>query len=164
MSNSNYSNFFKKNTTKVQIKKLENARDLKLPFYATPGSAGLDLQAALSENMILMPGDRCLVPCGFALALPIGFEAQIRPRSGLALKFGVTVLNTPGTGDSDYRGEYKVILINHGKKDFIIEPGMRIAQMIISKYEHVFFEDVVEFEESIDKTFRGEKGFGSTGL
>lgn len=145
--------------TSIKITKLPHAQDLNLPAYATAQSAGLDLMAANDEPMTIKPNTTAIVPTGIAIALPAGFEAQIRPRSGLAAKFGMTVLNTPGTIDADYRGEIKAILINHGTEDFIVERGMRIAQMIIARYEHVNFEEV----SSLDETVRGEKGFGSTG-
>ncbi len=146
--------------TILKIKRLENNPDLALPKYETVGSAGMDLQAAIAEPIILKPGEIKLVKTGIAIALEIGFEAQIRPRSGLALKNGITVLNTPGTIDSDYRGEICVILINHSQTDFKIERGMRIAQMIIAKYKQAKIFEV----ESLDETARGEGGFGSTGV
>ncbi len=146
--------------TILKIKRLENNPDLALPKYETVGSAGMDLQAAIAEPIILKPGEIKLVKTGIAIALEIGFEAQIRPRSGLALKNGITILNTPGTIDSDYRGEICVILINHSQTDFKIERGMRIAQMIIAKYKQAKIFEV----ESLDETARGEGGFGSTGV
>ncbi len=145
--------------TKVALMPLEHAVGLKLPSYATEQSAGMDLSAALEEAIELGPGDRALIPTGLAIALPEGYEAQVRPRSGLAIKHGVTVLNTPGTIDADYRGEIKVILINHGKEPFTIERGMRIAQMVVERYETVSWSVVDTLEESA----RGEGGFGSTG-
>lgn len=144
---------------KIALKPLEHAVGLRLPTYATPLSAGMDLSAALEEAIELDSGERALVPTGLAIALPAGYEAQIRPRSGLALKHGVTVLNTPGTIDADYRGEIKVILINHGKDPFIIERGMRIAQMVVERHETIDWDIVENLEESE----RGEGGFGSTG-
>ena len=144
---------------KVKLLPLEHAVGLQLPTYATDKSAGMDLSAALEEALELGPGERALVPTGLSIALPADHEAQIRPRSGLAIKHGVTVLNTPGTIDADYRGEIKVILINHGKEPFTIKRGMRIAQMVVEKFEHVEW-DVVE---SLEETERGEGGFGSTG-
>ena len=147
------------NDIKVALMPLPNAVGLNLPTYATEKSAGMDLSAALEEAIELDAGERALVPTGLAIALPDGFEAQIRPRSGLALKHGVTVLNSPGTIDADYRGEIKVILINHGKEPFVIERGMRIAQMVIERYETVSW-DVVD---SLEESERGEGGFGSTG-
>ena len=144
---------------KVKLLPLEHAVGLQLPTYATEQSAGMDLSAALSEAIELGPGDRALIPTGLSIALPAGYEAQIRPRSGLAVKNGITVLNSPGTIDADYRGEIKVILINHGKEPFTIERGMRIAQMVVERYETVGWELVDSLEEST----RGEGGFGSTG-
>lgn len=130
-----------------------------LPAPQTAGSAGIDLAAALSAPITLQPGERKLVPTGWAIALPEGYEAQVRPRSGLALKHGVTVLNAPGTIDSDYRGPIGVVLINHGEAPFVIQPGERIAQLVIARYEHVAFELVTVLAE----TARAEGGYGSTG-
>jgi len=144
---------------KVKLLPLEHAVGLQLPTYATEKSAGMDLTAALEEAIEIGPGDRALIPTGLSIALPEGYEAQIRPRSGLAIKHGVTVLNTPGTIDADYRGEISVILINHGQQAFTIERGMRIAQMVVEKYETVNWDVVKE----LDETQRGEGGFGSTG-
>lgn len=144
---------------KVKLLPLGHAVGLKLPTYETEQSAGMDLSAALEEALELGPGDRALVPAGISIALPDGYEAQIRPRSGLALKHGITVLNSPGTIDADYRGEIKVILINHGQSPFTIERGMRIAQMVVEKYETVDWDIV----ETLDETHRGGAGFGSTG-
>jgi dUTP pyrophosphatase len=146
--------------TQVQIKRLENSHGLELPFYATINSAGMDLQAANDEDIVLAPGKRTLVKTGISIALPDGYEAQIRPRSGLAYKNGVTVLNAPGTIDADYRGEIGVILINHGDEDFVITRGTRIAQMVIAEYARASFAEVAELSD----TARGEGGFGSTGL
>lgn len=143
----------------IKIKKLAHAKDLSLPKYETDGSAGMDLCAAITDEIIIEKNQYKLIPTGLIIELPIGFEAQIRPRSGLALKNGVTVLNSPGTVDSDYRGEIGVILINNGKKRFIVKHGMRIAQMIISKFLKVSLID----KENLTKTKRGDKGFGSTG-
>ncbi len=145
--------------TKVSIIKLDHAKDLPLPHYATDQSAGMDLAAAIDVDLIIKAGDVQIVPTGIALGLPRGTEAQIRPRSGLAAKNSITVLNSPGTIDADYRGELKVILINHGKSDFTITRGMRIAQMVIAKYEHVILEEA----DSLEETNRGTSGFGSTG-
>lgn len=145
--------------TKVLLQPLDHAVGLKLPTYETNQSAGMDLTAALEEAIEIGTGERALIPTGLAMALPANFEAQIRPRSGLALKYGITVLNTPGTIDADYRGEIKVILINHGQEPFVIERGMRIAQMVIQRFEQITW-DVVE---SLDETDRGAGGFGSTG-
>lgn len=148
-----------KTPIKVALAPMEHAVGLKMPAYATALSAGMDLSAALEEALELGPGDRALVPTGLSIALPAGYEAQIRPRSGLAVKHGVTVLNAPGTIDADYRGEIKVVLINHGKEPFTIERGMRIAQMVVERHEHIEWEVV----ESLEDTDRGEGGFGSTG-
>jgi dUTP pyrophosphatase len=145
--------------TILKIKRLENSKELALPKYETNGSAGMDLLAAIEENVVLKPGEIKLIKTGIALALEKGFEAQVRPRSGLALKNGITVLNTPGTVDSDYRGEVCVILINHSNVDFTITRGMRIAQMVIAKYEQAQILEV----ENLDETSRGAGGFGSTG-
>jgi len=146
--------------TILKIKKLENSKELALPKYETSGSAGMDLIASIDEDIIIKSGEIKLIKTGIAIALEKGFEAQIRPRSGLALKNGITVLNTPGTIDSDYRGEICVILINHSKLDFIVSRGMRIAQMIIAKYEQA---EIIEVE-NLDETVRGKSGFGSTGV
>ena len=145
--------------TKVSIIKLDHAKDLPLPQYATAQSAGMDLAAAIDKDVVIKAGEVQIIPTGIALGLPGGTEAQIRPRSGLAAKNSITVLNTPGTIDADYRGEVKVILINHGQSDFTITRGMRIAQMVIAKYEHVILEE----GNSLDETTRGTGGFGSTG-
>ncbi len=145
--------------TILQVKKLPHASDLELPQYKTQGSAGMDLLAAISNDIILKPNEAKMIQTGIAIALEPGFEAQIRPRSGLALKNGITVLNTPGTIDSDYRGEICVILINHSQNDFIISRSMRIAQMVIAKYEQA----KIEIVQNLDSTNRGESGFGSTG-
>lgn len=141
----------------VQITRLPHGEDLPLPAYETAGSAGMDLRA--TEAITLKPGMRCLMPTGISLALPAGFEAQVRPRSGLAVKHGVTVLNSPGTIDSDYRGEVKVPLINHGSDDFVIARGDRIAQMIIAPVTQIGWSEV----SSLDETARGAGGFGSSG-
>lgn len=146
--------------TSVYITRLANANGLDLPAYATESSAGMDLLAAISGEEVLLPGQRKLIKTGIAVALDNGFEAQIRPRSGLALKHGVTVLNAPGTIDADYRGEIGVILINHGELPFTITRGMRVAQMVIARYAQAKLEEVEELSE----TERGEGGFGSTGL
>jgi len=146
--------------TILKIKKLENSQGLNLPKYETSGSAGMDLVAGIDENIIIKSHESKLIKTGIAIALEKGYEAQIRPRSGLALKNGITVLNTPGTIDCDYRGEICVILINHGKDDFVVSKGMRIAQMVISKYEQA---EIVEVSD-LDETLRGKGGFGSTGV
>jgi len=149
-------------TLTVEFKKLDHFGDLQLPAYETALAAGADLRAALQEDapMKLAQGARALVPTGLAMALPAGYEAQIRPRSGLAYKHGITVLNTPGTIDADYRGEVKVLLINHGSDTFTINRGERIAQMIIAPITQPDFEVVSELSD----TARGEGGFGSTGV
>jgi len=147
---------------RVEIKKLDHFGDLELPKYETVLAAGADLRAAVPVNapMILKPGERALVPTGMAMALPTGYEAQIRPRSGLAYKHGITCLNTPGTIDADYRGEVKVLLINHGTDAFTINRGERIAQMVIAPITQPEFETVSELSD----TKRGAGGFGSTGV
>jgi len=143
----------------VRIKRLPHGADLPLPAYETDGAAGLDLRAAISGPVVLQPGGRDLVPTGLIFELPAGHEGQVRPRSGLAAKHGVTVLNTPGTIDSDYRGEVKVILVNLGTEPFTIEPGSRIAQMIVAPVTRA---TLVEAEDLSDSA-RGTGGFGSTG-
>ena len=140
--------------------KIVNTSHHPLPEYATPMSAGLDLRANLDAPLKLQPMQRCLVPTGLRIALPQGYEAQVRPRSGLALKRGITVLNAPGTIDADYRGEIGVILINLSQDCFVINDGERIAQLVIAAYEQVEFEQV----ESLDQTERGEGGFGHSGM
>ncbi|QUB48283.1 dUTP diphosphatase [Prevotella sp. oral taxon 475] len=142
---------------KVQI---TNKGRQPLPTYATEQSAGMDLRADVSESVVLHPMERRLVPTGLHIALPPGFEAQVRPRSGLALKHGITVLNTPGTIDADYRGEIKVLLINFSNQDFVINAGERIAQMVVARHEQVEWVDV----EQLDETARGEGGYGHTGV
>jgi dUTP pyrophosphatase len=136
-----------------------SSSDVPLPRYATHGAAGLDLAAAISEPTTIESGEYQLVPCGFAIAIPEGFEAQIRPRSGLASRHGVTVLNAPGTIDSDYRGEIKVILINHGKAPFTVTPGMRIAQMVVAPVTHVEWDEA----GALPTTTRSDGGFGHSG-
>lgn len=143
----------------VQIK-IINKGHQPLPAYATPQSAGMDLRANIEEPITLRPMERKLVPTGLYMALPAGFEAQIRPRSGLALKHGITVLNTPGTIDADYRGEIMVLLVNFSDKDFIVNDGERIAQMIIARHETAVFSEV----EELDETERGAGGYGHTGV
>ena len=144
----------------VDIKRLPNGVGLSLPTYRTPGAAGMDLEAALSEPFVLLPGGRHAIPIGFAMAIPDGYEAQIRPRSGLALKHGITVANAPGTIDSDYRGEIAVIMVNLGSKSFVIERGMRIAQMVVAPVRQCQLNMV----ETLDDSHRGSGGFGSTGV
>jgi dUTP pyrophosphatase len=144
---------------KVSIQRLTHARDLPLPSYATVGSAGLDLLAAIDGDLEIPPGTRAAVPTGIAIALPEGYEAQIRPRSGLALNHGITMLNSPGTIDSDYRGEIKVIVINLGEAPFRVTRGMKIAQMVVARHEQI---ELLETEE-LPATSRASGGFGSTG-
>lgn len=139
--------------------KIVNKSAYPTPEYATPLSAGLDLKANLEAPVTIKPLQRFLVPTGLYIALPEGFEAQIRPRSGLALKHGITVLNSPGTIDADYRGELKVLLVNLSDRDFEVNPGERIAQMVVARYQQVDWEQT----DSLDSTDRGEGGFGSTG-
>ena len=148
-------------TPTIPIKRLAHAEGLPLPAYETPGAAGMDLRAAVAEDapVTLRPGARDLIPTGLSMAVPPGFEAQVRPRSGLAARAGVTCLNTPGTVDSDYRGEVKVILINLGAEDFVIRRGERIAQLVIAPVAAARWSEV----ESLDDTSRGGGGFGSTG-
>ena len=145
----------------IAVTRLPHAEGLPLPAYETSGAAGMDLRAAVAEDtpITLRPGGRTMAPTGLCIALPQGFEAQVRPRSGLAAKAGVTCLNTPGTIDSDYRGEVKVILINLGPEDFVIRRGDRIAQMVIAPVVQAQWAEV----ESLDETARGAGGFGSTG-
>ena len=140
--------------------KVVNKGHQPLPAYATAQSAGMDLRANLSEPIVLKPMERRLIPTGLHIALPVGYEAQVRPRSGLALKKGITVLNTPGTIDADYRGEIGVVLINLSQEDFVVEDGERIAQMIIARHEQGQFVPV----EVLDETERGEGGYGHTGV
>lgn len=147
-------------TASIAITKLPNAQDLDLPKYATEDSAGMDLCAAIADPITLQPMERKIIPTGLAIALPKGFEAQVRPRSGLAAKNGVTVLNAPGTIDADYRGEVGVILVNLSAEPFTITRGMRIAQMIIASYTRAEWNLV----DSLDETARGAGGFGSTGI
>lgn len=144
---------------KIKVK-VVNESNNELPFYATENSAGMDLKASIDGPLVLKSMYRMTVPTGIHIELPEGYEAQIRPRSGLAAKHGITVLNTPGTIDADYRGEIKIILINLSDDEFVINPGERIAQMVIHKYEKVELEEV----EKLGETKRGEGGFGSTGF
>ncbi len=144
----------------VALQRLPHGADLPLPAYETAGAAGLDLRAAITETLVLTPGERALVPTGLAMQLPEGFEGQVRPRSGLAVRHGVTVLNAPGTVDSDYRGEIKVPLINHGDEPFPITRGDRIAQLVIAPVTHAVLTEVA----TLDPTERGAGGFGSTGV
>ena len=148
------------NIITVKFQRLAHAGDLALPSYASKGAAGMDIAAAINQPVCLQPGARLAIPTGFAMALPEGFEAQVRPRSGLALKHGVTIANAPGTIDSDYRGEIAIILLNAGGGDFIITRGMRIAQMVIAT---VTIMTPIE-ADNLDETERAVGGFGSTGL
>jgi dUTP pyrophosphatase len=143
----------------VVITRLDGSEDLPLPRYMTDRAAGMDLLAAVEGDLVLAPGRRALVPTGIAIALPEGFEAQVRPRSGLALKNGVTLVNTPGTIDADYRGEIRVILINHGSEPFVVRRGDRIAQMIVAPVCRVRWD----VQTSLPSTSRGSGGFGHTG-
>jgi dUTP pyrophosphatase len=147
------------NKIQISVKRLDHSKGLALPKIQTKLAAGVDLSAAIKDPVILRPSERKIIPTGLAVALPIGFEAQIRPRSGLAIKSGITVLNSPGTIDADYRGEIGVILINLSKTDFIIERGMRIAQMVINPVVGSNWDEV----EILPETNRGTSGFGSTG-
>ncbi len=142
---------------KIQIKKLYDT--VLIPKYETSGSSGIDIAAHIEKNIIINPGDKALVPTGFSVAIPNGYEIQIRPRSGLAVKKSITVLNTPGTIDADYRGEIKVILINLGKDRFVVQHGERVAQMVVCPIVQVHLEEVKELSETV----RGSGGFGSTG-
>lgn len=143
----------------IAVTRLPHSEGLALPSYATEHSAGMDLLAAVKENVTLAPGARTHVPTGLSIALPDGYEAQIRPRSGLAFKHGISLTNSPGTIDADYRGEVGVLLINLGQEPFVIERGMRIAQMVIAPYTRAQFSEVLE----LPSTDRGQGGFGSTG-
>lgn len=143
----------------IHIQKLEHAADLELPNYQTQGAAGLDISAALDKDIILEPGSFAAIPTGLTMAIPRGYEVQIRPRSGLAFKQGVTVLNSPGTIDSDYRGEVKIALINHGTEPVTVTHGMRIAQMVVAACATAILVET----DSLDETERGTGGFGSTG-
>ena len=144
--------------TTMKVKIINRSRH-ELPRYATAQSAGVDLRANIDSPVVIAPLGRVLIPTGLYMALPEGYEAQVRPRSGLALKQGIMVLNTPGTIDADYRGEIGVILVNLSDKAFIVNPGERIAQMVVARYERVEWDEVAE----LDSTDRGEGGFGSTG-
>lgn len=143
----------------IPVKRLRPSSSIPLPVYMTPHSAGMDLYADLTEDKQLAPGQRALIPTGIAIALPVGYEAQIRPRSGLALRHGVALVNSPGTIDADYRGEISVIVINHGDEPFTIRPGERIAQMVVARFSRVEWQEVEELAD----TGRGSGGFGHTG-
>lgn len=144
---------------KIKIKRKESAKDLPLPFHATLGSSGADLYADVEEDIVIDPGAIKLVSCGIYLEIPVGYEAQIRPRSGLALKHGITLVNTPGTIDSDYRGLLRLIITNLGKEPFTVKRGMRLAQMVVQKVVHIDFEE----SEDLGETQRAGGAFGHTG-
>ncbi len=144
----------------LKLRRLPHGMDMALPAYASAGGAGLDLAAAIEGEAVLAPGERLLVPCGFCLALPAGYEAQLRPRSGLALKHGLTLLNSPGTIDSDYRGEIGVVLVNHGEAPFTVTRGMRIAQLVVAPVVRAVLAEA----QTLPDSGRGAGGFGSTGL
>jgi dUTP pyrophosphatase len=144
----------------LKIKQTTEAADLPVPQYMTEGAAGMDLRAAVAEPVTLEPGEYKAIPTGVSISLPHGFEAQIRPRSGLALKHGISLVNTPGTVDADYRGEIQVLLINFGKNPFVVERGDRIAQMVIGKV----YQGKIQLVESLDTTARNAGGFGHTGV
>ena len=143
----------------VDIVTLDEAKDIPLPSYMTPAAAGMDVRAAVTEDTVIVPGERRLIPTGFTIALPVGYEAQLRPRSGMALHHGITLLNAPGTIDADYRGEVCVIVVNHGKKPFTVKRGDRIAQMIVQPVVRVVWNRCHDLEG----TERGDGGFGHTG-
>lgn len=147
-------------TVEIEVMRLAHARDLALPDYATAAAAGADLLAAIDQDIVLAPLERKIVPTGISIALPAGFEAQVRPRSGLAAKNGVTLVNAPGTIDADYRGEIGVILINLSKEPFRVSRGMRIAQLVVARHARAVWREVSE----LDRTARGAGGFGSTGV
>lgn len=147
-------------TTSILVRRLPDAADLPIPAYMTEGSAGMDLCAAVEEAVTLLPGDYQAIPTGLCMALPQGYEAQIRPRSGLALRHGITLLNTPGTIDADYRGEIKILMINFGKEPFTVKRGDRIAQMVIAKV----YQGHIEIVDNLDETSRNDGGFGHTGV
>ncbi len=144
---------------KILYNRLSRSKNFVLPSYQSQGAVGLDLSASIDSKIVLKPFDRSIIPCGISISLPDGIEGQVRPRSGLAAKYGITVLNTPGTIDSDYRGEVKVILINLGKEDFEVNQNDRIAQIVFSKVVKAKFEEI----DILDNTERGSGGFGSTG-
>ncbi|MEW6182552.1 MAG: dUTP diphosphatase [Bacillota bacterium] len=150
---------FETGIVEVFIQKLPGAEDLPLPAYATQDASGADLHAAVDKDVTLPPGERCIISTGIMIALPKGYEAQVRPRSGLALKHGVTLLNTPGTIDADYRGEIRVIMINLGKEPFVVRRGDRIAQLVVQRTLKISWSQA----RALDATYRGEGGFGHTG-
>lgn len=143
----------------VAVTRLPHGADLELPSYETNDAAGMDLRAAVTDDVVLAPGDRALIPTGLAIALPSGYEAQVRPRSGLALRNGISLVNTPGTIDADYRGEVGVIVINHGTEAFTVDRGMRVAQMVIAPVTQATWLET----DNLSDTARGAGGFGSTG-
>ena len=146
---------------KIRINRIsDSTSDVSLPVYATHGSAGMDIYAAVESDLTVKAGETMLVPTGFSMEIPVGFEAQIRPRSGLALKHQIGLMNSPGTIDSDYRGEVKIVFTNFGKNDFVVKRGDRIAQMVVAQYERVEWEEVKKLTE----TQRGTGGFGHTGI
>lgn len=146
---------------KIRINRiLDSTIDIPLPSYATAGSAGMDVYAAVAEDFIVSSGETVLIPTGFSVEIPAGFEAQIRPRSGLAIKHSIGLMNAPGTIDSDYRGEVKIVLTNYGKQEFVVKRGDRIAQMVIARYERVEWEEA----DRLSETVRGAGGFGHTGI
>jgi len=144
----------------VPIRRLSHAQNLPLPERASPGSSGYDLRAAVAEPLTLAPGERAAIPAGLALAIPAGWEGQVRPRSGLALRHGISIVNAPGTIDSDYRGEVAVLLVNLGQEPFVVRRGERIAQLVFARVRHVLWQEAEELEGSA----RGAGGFGSTGV
>ncbi|MFB3924674.1 MAG: dUTP diphosphatase [Syntrophales bacterium] len=144
---------------RVSVEKLPGAEEVSLPRYMTEHSAGMDIFAAVTEDTIILPGERKLIPTGLAISLPEGYEAEIRPRSGLAIKYGVTLINSPGTIDADYRGEIGILLINHGKEPYVVKRGDRIAQMIVHPVCRVEWD----LNGGLDETSRGRGGFGHTG-
>ncbi|MEI7907706.1 MAG: dUTP diphosphatase [Bacteroidota bacterium] len=146
---------------KIRINRIsDTTQDVPLPSYATNGSAGMDIYAAVANEMTVKAGETTLVPTGFSMEIPAGFEAQIRPRSGLAIKHNIGLMNSPGTIDSDYRGEVKIVFTNHGKADFVVKRGDRIAQMVVARYERVEWE----IADQLTDTARGAGGFGHTGI
>ena len=148
------------NSISVSIKRLDGTDDIAFPTYMTPHSSGMDICAAVKESIVIQPGDKAIIPTGFAIALPVGYEAQVRPRSGLAVKHGIGILNTPGTIDADYRGEVKIIIINLSRSDFEIKRGDRIAQMVIQPVVTACWEEVSDLPDSE----RMDGGFGHTGM
>ena len=146
---------------RIKIFRISSAtNDVPLPSYATQGSAGMDIYAAVEQECVILKGESLLIPSGFSIELPVGYEAQIRPRSGLAMNHNIGIMNSPGTIDSDYRGEVKIILTNFGKKDFIVKRGDRIAQMVISQYTRIEWDET----DQLSDTTRGAGGFGHTGI